>query len=150
MNAAIALTAVLFCSRIGPVVPEEMVAQSDMIVRATAVAAEKNTVRFRVDEVVKGRHSPAELALPGSFDPHDDFNELPVPYHFVRRQGRGGSCYASLYREGAEYLLLLQLRSGGSGDYTVNWYPLGPTNEQLHSKDDPWIVWVRAQVRGSR
>lgn len=147
MNAAIASIAILLCTRFGPVVPEEMVAQADMIVRATAVAEGRGKVRFRVDEVVKGRHSPPELVLPGSFDPHDDFNDQPVPYHFVREQGRYGSCYASLYREGAEYLLLLKLHSG---DYTVNWYALGPTNEQLHSKDDPWIVWVRGQVRGSR
>ena len=27
--------------------------------------------------------------------------------------------------------------------YTVNWYALGPVNEQLRSAGDPWLAWVR-------
>lgn len=144
------------CSRIGPVVPEEMVASADLIVRATAVdygrlpatlyrttGAPDSIVRFRIEEVVKGRYEPADLDLPGYLGSSDDFNDLPVPYHFVRRGGRAGSCYANTYREGGRYLLLLKQVAGA---YTVDWYALGPTNEQLHSVDDPWLRWVRSQA----
>ena len=29
------------------------------------------------------------------------------------------------------------------GDYIVNWYALGPVNDQLRSDSDPWLLWVR-------
>jgi len=38
--------------------------------------------------------------------------------------------------------------AGQSTDcYTLGWYALGPVNEQLRSEDDPWVQWVREQVR---
>jgi hypothetical protein len=39
------------------------------------------------------------------------------------------------------------LKKTKTGDFTVNWYPLGPVNEQLHSDQDEWILWVRQQAR---
>jgi hypothetical protein len=153
----VAVRAVVFaCSRIGPVVPEEMVAAADLIVRANAVEYSQapaspgrttgvppSLVHFRIEEVVKGRHAPKDLDLPGYVGDNDDFNDVPVPYHFIRRGGRWGSCIANTYRRGADYLLVLKLVGNA---YTVNWYPLGPTNEQLHSGDDPWLTWVRSEV----
>lgn len=149
-------TAVLFaCSRAGPVVPEDIVAGADLIVRAKAVdysqppgdslttGRPESVVHFRIEEVVKGRHVPADLDLPGYLGGADDFNELPVPYHFVRRNGRRGSCSANTYRQGSDYLLVLKL---AGNEYTTDWYALGPTNEQLHSADDPWLQWVRGQA----
>ncbi len=47
-------------------------------------------------------------------------------------------------RQGAEFLLML--KKGADGSYAVNWYPLGPVNEQLRSGEDPWLLWVRDQV----
>jgi Gram-negative bacterial TonB protein C-terminal len=146
------------CSPVGPVVPEGVVASAELIVRATALGyartpADLNVrttgtpdslVHFRIDEVVKGEHALAYLDLPGYLSTADDFNDRPVPYDFVRPGGRAGSCFANTYRERAEFLLLLKLRDTG---YTVDWYALGPTNEQLHAADDPWLEWVRAQVR---
>jgi hypothetical protein len=38
---------------------------------------------------------------------------------------------------------VLKLRNG---TYTADWYALAPTNEQLHSVDDPWLKWMRTQV----
>jgi hypothetical protein len=38
------------------------------------------------------------------------------------------------------------LRDGGVNGYTVNWYPLGPVNEQLRSAEDAWLRWVREEV----
>jgi hypothetical protein len=150
-------TAVLSaCSRIGPVVPEEMVASADLIVRAIAVdytqppvgsirttGEPESVVHFRIEEIMKGRHAPTDLDLRGYLGSSDDFNELPVPYHFVRRGGRSGSCFANTYRQGGSYLLILKVAGNA---YTVDWYALGPTNEQLHSIDDPWLQWVRSQV----
>jgi hypothetical protein len=92
---------------------------------------------------VKGRHVPTDLDLAGYLGGPDDFNELPVPYHFVRRGGRSGSCFANTYRQGGDYLLVLKLVDNA---YTTDWYALGPTNEQLHSAADPWLQWVRRQV----
>jgi hypothetical protein len=143
---------------VGPIVPEEMVGQSDLIVRATAVEYAQppsnpnirttgepdSQVRFRVDSLVKGRKAPPELQLPGYLTDADDYNENSVPYHFVRRGGRAGSCFANMYKTGGQYLLVLKLRAGA---YTINWYALGPTNEQLHGPNDPWLVWVQEQVR---
>jgi hypothetical protein len=148
---------VLFaCDRIGPVVPESMVARADLIVCARAVdysqlprgfgrtsGRPESVVHFRIEQVVTGRHVPTDLDLPGYLDGPDDYNELPVPYHFVRRGGRSGSCFANTYRQGGDYLLVLKLVEN---EYTTDWYALGPTNEQLHSADDPWLQWVRRQV----
>lgn len=144
------------CSRFGPVVPEDIVASADLIVRATALEYSQppanpkifttglpdSIVHFRIEEIVKGGKSPTFIDLPGYLSTRDDFNELPVPYKFVRPGGRAGSCFANSYRQGAEFLLMLKLREGA---YTVNWYALGPTNEQLHGPEDPWLGWTRAQ-----
>jgi hypothetical protein len=143
------------CQRFGPVVPEDMVASADLIVRATVDYSRMplafgrtswtpdSVVRFRIEEVVKGRYALPDLDLSGYLESSDDFNELPVPYTFVRRGGRGGSCFANTYSQGGRYLLILKMVAGA---YTVDWYALGPTNEQLHSVDDPWLKWVRSQV----
>jgi hypothetical protein len=69
----------------------------------------------------------------------DDYNERPVPYWHVRPSG-SASCYAYGYKENAEFLLLLNEQDAKLTPY---WYPLAPTNEQLRSGDDPWLVWVR-------
>lgn len=109
--------------------------------RTTGVPDSK--VRFKVIEVVRGL-SLSDFDLPGYVVESDDFNDHAAPYKFVRPGGRSGSCYANSYRGGAQYLLFLQKREGGK--LTVNWAPLSPVNEQLHSEEDPWLVWVRQQV----
>ena len=45
----------------------------------------------------------------------------------------------------SQFLLMLKKRSDGV--FTVNWYPLAPVNEQIHSADDPWLLWVRRQAK---
>lgn len=98
------------------------------------------TVNFKVKEVLKGESFPSELVLNGYLTDRDDFNDAKVPYNFVRLGGRGGSCSAYEYKKGAEFLLFLK-KIGEK--YTVRWYALAPTNEQLHSSNDEWITWVR-------
>jgi hypothetical protein len=151
----LAAMALLACQRISEVVPENDVRDAELIVRVTAVEYDQQprdsneytlgTVHFRVAELIKGRHAPTDLTLPGKFDPADDFNDQPAPYHFVRPTGRWGSCYSDRYRRGASYLLFLKTRDGA---WTTHWDALAPLNEQLHGKDDPWVVWVRKQAGG--
>jgi hypothetical protein len=102
-------------------------------------------INFKVKETLKGDSVPKEIILNGYLSDADDFNETEVPYNFVRRGGRGGSCSAYEYKKGAEFLLFLK-KVGEK--YTVRWYALAPTNEQLHSSDDKWITWVRNYLKG--
>jgi hypothetical protein len=146
------------CQRADPVSSVDMVKQADVIVRVTAVeyavsprspnmrttGEPDSAIRFKVLEVIRGVMQP-ELILPGYLVDHDDFNDHNPPYNFVRPNGREGSCFANSYRLGAQFLLLLKEKQ--SEGFTVNWYALGPVNEQLHSTNDPWLLWVREQVQ---
>jgi hypothetical protein len=137
----------------------DMVREADAIVR---VAAENYTVapkspisptgfdverdsriRFKVLEVIRGKVSE-ELVLPGVLVDTDDFNDQASPYNSVRPEGRRGSCFASSYRSGEQFLLMLKKRGN---EFTVDWYSLAPVNEQLHSVNDPWLLWVRKQAK---
>jgi hypothetical protein len=136
------------CQRATPVSSVEIVNQADVIVRAIAerydVAPQNpnlvttgvpdSTVHFHVLEVIRGE-ARTDLTLPGYLSERDDFNDHPSPYKFVRLGGRAGSCIANTYRLGAQFLLLL--KKDQFGELTVNWYALGPVNEQLHSTNDP-------------
>ena len=101
-------------------------------------------IRFTVLEVIRGK-ATGELVLPGVLVDADDFNEFPPPYNEVRPNGRRGSCFASSYRSGAQYLFMLKLKPHGR--FTTDWYPLTPVNEQLHSSNDPWLLWVRKEAK---
>ena len=101
-------------------------------------------VRFEELEVIRGVEA-SELVLPGYLVQKDDFNDQQAPYTFVRPGGRAGSCFANSYRQGAEYLLFL--KKTNSGDLTINWAALAPVNEELHSSEDAWLIWVREQAR---
>jgi hypothetical protein len=101
-------------------------------------------IAFDVIEVLKGPNMQVVVAIPGKLVERDDYNDQRVPYNFVRREGRSGSCYARTYRQGAEYLLFL--RPVGKV-MTPYWAPLAPINEQVRSAQDPWVVWVRNQLR---
>lgn len=98
------------------------------------------TINFKIKETLKGDSVPSEIILNGYLSDTDDFNETGIPYNFVRPGGQGGSCSAYEYKRGAEFLLFLK-KVGEK--YTVRWYALAPTNEQLHSSNDEWITWVR-------
>ena len=133
----------LACSRVSPVSVSEMIRGADAIVRVLAseyktppadprtmtTGVPESKIRFSVLEVIRGQGIEKELVL---------------PYSFVRPNGRSGSCFANTYRSGAQFLLLL--KKTNDGDYTVNWYALGPVNEQLRSENDPWLLWVRQEA----
>lgn len=153
------LTDVNACSRIGNVSPQGLVKSAELIVRATAIRYERapegeywttgepdSTVEFRIEEVLKGSNVPKKIILNGYLSAEDDFNELPVPYHFVRPGGRGGSCFANAYKKGAQFLLFLGKKKDNSG-YTPNIDALAPVNEQLRSTTDPWLLWVKDYLK---
>ena len=102
------------------------------------------SIRFKVNEVVKGQDLPQELVINGYLTDFDDFNDRSVPYDFVRPGGRHGNCTAYEYKRGAEFLLFLKKSEGKLSPY---WDALSPTNEQLHSKTDPWISWVKERLK---
>lgn len=148
--------AILACSRGGPFSFDELFV-ADVIVRATAVkyvampdphttttGTPDSTVEFKVEEVLKGENVPASIVLNGYLSDKDDYNDVEVPYKFVRLGGRAGSCFANTYREGAQFLLFLKKTQGG---YTPNISALGPTNEQLHGSDDAWLRWVKNHLK---
>ena len=145
------------CSVLRVVSNVEMVRNADAIAVVTAedyAYMPKNpwggllpnsTIRFKVAEVIKGQLTTDHLILPGVLVDKDDFNDHPSPYTFVRPEGRHGNCYAISYRTGGRFLLML--KKDQQGHLTVYWCPLAPANEQLHSMDDPWLFWVRKQVK---
>src|SRR5258706_3306704 len=97
-----------------------------------------------MEEVLRGKDRPPGIALNGYLSDTDDFNDVPVPYTFVRPNGRSGSCFAFTYKQGAQFLLFLKKTETG---YTPNISPLGPNNEQLRSADDPWLKWVKEHLK---
>ena len=138
--------------------PADLVRQADAIVvvrslsYATAPSEKygpngepESRVRFQVVEVLKGSGIGNELVLPGFLGAVDDFNDQRPPYTSVRSFGRRANCFADEYRQGGLFLLFLTMteRSG----YTARWAPLAPINEQLHAGEDPWLAWVRGQLK---
>jgi len=135
-----------------------MVREADVILRVTPEylvhagsnpnsTAPDSRIQFKVLEVIRGE-KPDRLVLNGAFAESDDFNDHGPPYDFVRPNGRSGTCYASSYRIGAQYLLML--KRDRDRELNIFWYPLAPVNEQIHSADDPWIIWVRNEAQKPR
>jgi len=146
------------CSVFGAISSVKMLNAADAIVRARAAeyavspsgwtsGTPDSRIRFKVIETIRGP-VPSDLILPGYLVDQDDFNDHQPPYKFVRPNGRAGSCFANSYRSGGQFLLIL--KKAKSGEFTVNWYALGPVNEQLHSDEDPWLLWVRKQAHQAK
>jgi len=114
----------------------------DPMIRTTGIP--ESLVEFEVDEILKGIDVPKTLILNAYLSTEDDYNDQKPPYTFVRPNGRSGSCYANTYKQGASFLLFLKVTDGG---YTSNISALGPTNEQLHDTDDPWLLWTREEIK---
>ncbi|HYE73873.1 MAG TPA: hypothetical protein VEF04_11095 [Blastocatellia bacterium] len=145
---------VMPCSRIGPFKFSELFGNADVIVRVRAVKYAKppdnsllrttgvadSIIQFKVEEILRGKNVPEHILLNGYLSDQDDYNETPIPYTFVRRSGRSGSCFANTYRKGAQFLLFLKK---ADDKYTSNISALGPSNEQLRSENDPWLNWVK-------
>jgi hypothetical protein len=133
------------CSAPSPPSARSFVISAETIVRATAVEQVKDQgVKFQVEEVLKGENVPQTLIFTGSLSERDDYNDRPVPYDFVRREGRGGMCFAYRYKQGAQFLLFLKKLEGKLTPY---WIPFAPSNEQLRSADDPWVLWIKDHLK---
>ena len=155
---SIFVTSVKPCSRGGPFTFGELFDNTDVIVRATALKYAKapgdpnirttgepdSVIQFKIEEVLRGKNLPDYILLNGYLSDTDDYNETPVPYTFVRPNGRSGSCFANTYKQGAQFLLFLKKVDS---KYTPNISALGPTNEQLRSENDPWQQWVKDYLR---
>lgn len=149
------------CSRAAPFQYDELF-KADVIVRATAqnyvgfpigvdvkfktrtTGVPESKIEFTVEEVLRGKDVPERIELNGYLSKDDDFNDQKPPYTFVRQGGRSGSCFANTYRQGAPFLLFLKKAEKG---YTPNISALGPVNEQLRGVEDPWLLWVRDEVK---
>jgi hypothetical protein len=142
--------------------PVPLVASAQVIVLARADSVSGATpqprtrpgyytwVHFTVLEVIDSgaMQIPASIRVSGQLSDSADFNTLPVPFRWVRRDGQRGSCFAYSYQKGGEFLLLLQ----GTTVDSLNpyWSALTPTNEQVRGNNDPWVRWVREARRASR
>jgi len=149
------------CTRTTRLVVADMIADTEIIVRARAVGYGPDTtsvfcyvpfehlkpVEFRVYEVLKGDDVPERLYLVGHLGDSDEYNDGDVPYTFVRSSGRHGMCHTSYYCRGAQYLLFL---GKVEGRYRVIGEALAPVNEQVTGAQDPWVLWVKAFVGGMR
>jgi hypothetical protein len=144
-----------------------MVAQADLILRVTAVSdvlpVLPNSVRrlwnsnvlFSVQEVVKGEYGGSTIRMPGFLTDQDEWNRQMPPYEHARSSA-DAACFTHGYRKGGQFLLMLKKWDGAVSEviagrpldgYTIAWNPLGAVNEQLRSPDDPWVQWVRQQVK---
>lgn len=145
------------CSRSEPFTHKELFDKAELIVRATAVKYAKppthpnplpdfpnSTIEFKVEEKLWGKKVPGKIILSGALNDTDDFNDVPVPYMFVRPLGRSGTCAASTYKEGAQFLLFLRKTKDGYTSYITE---LAPSNEQLRSDKDEWLIWVRNHLK---
>jgi hypothetical protein len=151
-------TSIVYGCRTVPPSPQTLISIAEVVVRATAIKYTREPqgdiralqtpddveIEFRVEEILKGKKVPSSLIINGYLTDTDDYNDRSVPYDFVRKGGRGGSCFAYEYKQGAEFLLFLTEKDG---KYTLQRYALAPTNEQIRNKDDEWLIWVKNQLR---
>jgi len=154
---AAALALLLLAAVTRAMSPEELVRRSEVIVRATALGYfrpptlprvgrgpifpndtlnYRGVIRFRVEEVIKGKFKGDIIEVEGRLVHDDDFNESEVPYRTARKSPDD-------YNAHGEYLLML--RQAGR-EYNVWWAVPSASNEQIHGANDPWVRWVTAQV----
>jgi hypothetical protein len=158
IRAALLSLVFVFASR-HAVSPELLVKRAHLIVRATLLAYYRppvqpragrgellapteyvpvGTLRFRVDEVLKGKWSDPTIDVDGRIVDADDYNVDKVPYTTSRK--RPGE-----YVQGREYVLILH---DTGTEWTTAWpSSLAPTNEQIHGSDDPWARWIRDRIK---
>ncbi len=132
----------------------ERVRESPVIVLAKSVAAERDadeernlwgsSIRFEVEEVLKGDFRPTILTLHGHLDfagrgPEDDFSR-------ARPGAYAGSCRAFDYRLQHHYLLFLE-KSELDDRWSVGGPAFSRSNEEVDVPDSPWLTTVRLYLR---
>lgn len=146
------------CSRTAPIpAPEVLVERAAVIVVATTTPnVLPDLVGFHVTETLKGTVSTPLLTIEGQLTEREseDENDSPFPFAFVRRGGRHGNCFATTYRAGQSYLLMLRPtatvstrpRNALASELTPYWEPLAATNERVDGVSDRWVMWVRSHL----
>ena len=136
--------------------PSAVVAQARVIIVASpyrsetrppadsAMGGPETILTFRVREVLKGSLRDTTLELPGRFVDHDDVNPGFVPDRAAHARPIG-ACWSFDYVRGASYLLMLY--PGPDSALTTHWAWGSPVDEELRGSDDPWLSWVREQIR---
>lgn len=132
-----------------PLPPRQLVAQAEAIylVRADGYQSEPASgvrgagglIRFSVVKTLKGPKVD-DLRITGRLTSRPDPNNVPIPYEFVRPDGRKGDCVATAYMTGQHYLVFLQMG-------TPYWAPLSPVNEQVSGVQDSWVLWAQQELR---
>ena len=100
-------------------------------------------IRFVVIESLKGTINPKDnIDLEGfvSKSPGIIGNDS-VPYQVTRRSS-SGMCQPYDYHENG--LFLLFLKSG-----SPYWAPFAALNEEVSGSDDPWVAWVKAEIKST-
>ena len=104
---------------------------------------------------MKGQYGSPTISLPGFLTDQDEWNRGMPPYMSARPSADAG-CFTHSYRKGGQFLLMLKKWDGSRSEliagrpldgYTTVWHALAAVNEQLRSPDDPWVEWVRQQVK---
>lgn len=142
----------------GVALTQRTIARADAIVHVRALSERQGVdadsllpfgptslVRFSVLEVVRGTAVPTILEVQGRLNGGDEFNRDSVPYTWPRESALSGQCFSYQYRANGEYVLLLAEEPGGG--LTPYWEPLQPVNEQVRGTADPWLIWIRDEVR---
>ena len=133
---------VLACSvdRIPPAT--ELVDQSELILVVRIPEeryASSTNIEASVVSTLKGTYTNATFSVMGYTTQYDGPNDRPVPYDFVRPGGRHGDCFATDYKMGGYFLLLIRKD-------TPYWAALAPVNEEVTGTDDPWVIWVKTRL----
>ena len=132
-----------------PVAPQKLVARAEAIYLvqangyqtepASGVRGAGGLIRFSVVSTLKGPKADS-LRISGRLTSKPDPNDVPIPYEFVRPDGRKGDCVATAYMTGQHYLVFLQMG-------TPYWAPLSAVNEQVSGVHDPWVLWAQQELR---
>jgi hypothetical protein len=132
----------------------ELVREAETIVLAKSAAWEPSadetrhpwggTVRFEVEEVLKGDFRSATVTLEGYLEfagrgPEDDFSK-------ARPGAYAGSCYAYDYRLDHHYLLFLTW-DGLNEQWSFAGHAFARLNEEVDVPDSPWLKAVRLYLR---
>ena len=104
---------------------------------------EVSPIKMKVLAVLKGHFSNKTVVVPGQTARYHGPNDRTIPYDFVRPGGRFGNCFAEDYKPGGQFLLFL--RNG-----EVQWSSLAATNEEVSGLKDPWVVWVKQNLKKNR
>lgn len=125
------------------VTTEQAILESDSIVLATVVDQKLNTdeILFEVDELIYGKATREHLTFIGRIVDKSLNNKGAIPYKEGRRR-TPGSCNANDYERGSTYLIMLK--------DSKFWTVYRPTNEKINGKNDPWLMWVKGFIAGSK